>query len=136
MQSNTRRVAGNFLIYLAAIGLIGGSATKFLAVPAVVSMLNSAGFEGRIPLVATLELLSALLIAIPFTRSLGLPFVSAYLGGAIATDLQHGHPFLPAAILLAVIWTGMLLRHAQVAWSVDTGPLPARPQQQRVAQEA
>ena len=46
-----------------------------------------------------LEIVSAVLFLISFTRSLGLLLVSSFLGGAIATHLPHGQPIYQPAFV-------------------------------------
>src|SRR5213078_4407610 len=80
---------------------------KFAQVPQVVSELNGFGFQGKLMLIATGEALSALLLLVPPTRSIGVLLVSGLLGGAIATHMQHGQSYVgPAGIRLTVLHVG------------------------------
>jgi DoxX-like family len=108
---------GLALICLGSLALILSASTKFAQVPKIVAQLNAFGFQGKISFLAILELVCALLFLIPQTRSVGLVMVSAYLGGAIATHIQHGQPPTAPAIILAVIWIGTVIRHPQSLWS-------------------
>jgi len=100
--------------------LIGSAGAKFARVPKVVTELRAMGFDGyRVMLIAVLELLSALLFFIPSTRSAGLLLVSSFMGGAIATHVQHGQPFLQPAFLLSLLWLGAWLRHPEILWSLN-----------------
>lgn len=113
-----RRTAGNILIFLGGLVLLGSSLTKFAHVAPVVKQLAAIGFDGsRLMIIAALEMLSAALFLIPRTRSLGLLLVSSYLGGAIAAHLGHGEPVYQPALVLALLWFGAYLRHAEVVWS-------------------
>jgi len=117
-----RQLAGQILIYIAGFGLLAAAITKFAHLPPVVAQLTNAGFGGeKINLVASLELLSALLFLLPVTRSIGLPFASAFLGGAIATHVQTGEfaSALAPALFLSVCWTGAWLRCPEVLWSLN-----------------
>jgi len=115
-----RRLTGTILMGLGSVMLIGSAGAKFAHVPKVVSELSAMGFEGsRLMAIAATEIASALLFVIPITRSLGLLLISAYLGGAIATHVQHGQPFIQPAIVLAIIWAGTWLRHPVVLWSFN-----------------
>ena len=83
-----------------------------------VKSVRSMGFDGhKLMFIAVLEVLSALLFLIPFTRSIGLLMASAYLGGAVATHVGHDQPFIQPAIVVAVLWLGACLRHPQILWS-------------------
>ena len=75
----------------------------------------------KITLVAALELLSALLFLLPVTRSVGLPFASAFLGGAIAAHVRAGEfaGALWPALFMSVCWMGVWLRYPEVLWSLN-----------------
>src|SRR5438046_6143547 len=53
------RTAGNILIFLGGLAIIGSAGAKFAQVPQVVSELNGFGFEGKLMLIATGEAVSA-----------------------------------------------------------------------------
>src|SRR3989442_7465249 len=85
-----RQVAGGVLIALGGLVLLASAAAKFARVPPIVAELGAFGFAGsKLMLIAAIEAVSALLFLIPRTRSAGLLLVSSYLGGAIATHVQH-----------------------------------------------
>jgi hypothetical protein len=116
----TRRIAGLVLICLGSIVLIGSAGAKFAHVPKVVNEMGAMGFDGgRLTMIAVTEIASALLFLLSFTRSIGLLLVSAYMGGAIATHVQHGQPFIQPAVVLAILWAGTWLRHPQILWSMN-----------------
>ena len=120
--TGARQIFGQVLIYIAGFGLLAAAITKFAHLPPVVAQLTNAGFGGeKITLVASLELLSALLFLFPAARSLGLLLASAFLGGAVATHVQAGEyvgAFAPA-LFIFVCWLGAWLRHPEVLWSVN-----------------
>jgi hypothetical protein len=114
-----RRVAGNILIFLGAFMLAASAGAKFAHVPKVVTELGAFGFDGsRLMLIAVLELFSAALFALPASRAVGLLLVSAYMGGAIATHIQHGQAPLQPAVVLSILWLGAWLRHPESLWSL------------------
>ena len=104
-----RRLGLGLLIGPTAI-LAVSALSKLAGVPAVVTHLEALGFTRMVPLLGVLELASAALLAFPLTRPFGLFMASAFLGGAIATHLQHGMSPLPPAVPLALLWTGSALR--------------------------
>jgi hypothetical protein len=121
LTSKKRRVAGNMLIFLGGFVLVASAGSKFAHVPKVVSELGAMGFDGsRLMFIAVLEMLSAILFVVPFARAAGLLLVSAYMGGAIATHIQHGQSPLQPAIILAILWLGTWLRHPEVLWSANS----------------
>ena len=110
-----RRI-GLGLIVAPTVLLTGSALAKLAGVPAIVNPLEAVGFVGLVPLVGVLEFASAALLAFPLTRPLGLLMASAFLGGAIATHLQHGMSPVPPAALLGVLWIGAVLRR----WAART----------------
>jgi hypothetical protein len=121
LTSKKRRVAGNVLIFLGGFVLVASAGSKFAQVPKVVSELGAMGFEGsRLMFIAVLEMLSAILFVVPFSRAAGLLLVSAYMGGAIATHIQHGQSPIQPAIVLAILWLGTWLRHPEAVWSANS----------------
>ena len=120
-----RSITGTVLITLGGLLLLGSSSAKFAHVSGVVAQLAHVGIAGeKLTFVAALELLSALLFLTPPTRSAGLLFVSSFLGGAIATHLQHEQSIVAPSMVLLLVWVGTLLRHPQMLWSWT---LPATP---------
>ena len=118
-----RRIAGKILIFLGGLMLLGSATAKLAHVPKVVSELGAMGFDGsKLTFIALLEVVSALLFLIPLTRSLGLLLVSSFLGGAVATHLQHGQPMVQPSFALSLIWLGTWLRHRGMLWSFGSLP--------------
>jgi hypothetical protein len=133
MNGKTRRAIGTTLIVLGGALLLGSAGAKLAHVPQVVAQMNSVGFSGeKVTFVAILELVSALLFLIPATRSAGLLLVSSFLGGAIATHLQHGQPILPPSIMLMLLWLGAWLRHPVILWNATAAGQPMASERQVV----
>jgi len=64
-----------------------------------------------------LELAFTALYAIPRTAALGAVLLSAYLGGAVATQLRAGAGWFPTifpVLIGAILWAGIALRDARV----------------------
>jgi hypothetical protein len=120
--STARRRTGAALSILAGVLLLASGGVKLAGVPTVVHQLQKYGFVHTVPLVALLEIASGVLFLVPRTRSFGLVFASAFLGGAIATHVQHSETvqILPAAFVLALVWTGVWLEHPIALWSFET----------------
>src|SRR5579864_615512 len=115
MQTNSGKggaIAGSSMDYIVGFLLAGSSMAKFAGLPKVIEHLAALGFDGpKLTLIATLEILSAVLVLVPRTRVVGLLLASAYLGGAIATHIQHGQPPSQPAFVLALMWLGIWLRY-------------------------
>src|SRR5882724_12309043 len=119
-MSGKRQMTGNVLMILGGLMLIGSAGAKFAHVPKLVTELGAMGFDGnKLLFVAVLEVISALLFLVPLTRSAGLLLVSSFLGGAIATHLQHGQPIVQPSFVLVLIWFGTWLCHPELLWSLN-----------------
>ena len=123
-QQRTRRIAGNILIFLPGLVVTMSSIEKFAGMTAVVHNMAAEGFaNGKLTLVASLEILSAALFLFPRTRSLGVLLLSSFLGGAICTHVQMGEyaKAIAPSLLLTLAWAGTWLRHPQALWIPDRG---------------
>jgi hypothetical protein len=120
-EMTTTHRAGAVLIGLGGLVLLASATAKFARVPQITSQLGAFGFTGgKLTLIAVLEALSASLFLVRRTRSAGLLLVSAFLGGAIATHLQHGQSVLQPASVLALLWLGAWLRHPEMLWGIGS----------------
>src|SRR4051812_44862480 len=70
--------------------------------------------ERAIMPIAVVELLSAILYAIPQTSVLGAVLVTGFLGGAVATHARVGEPFIGPLALGVLAWVGLFLRDERV----------------------
>lgn len=123
-RTRTRRIAGNILIFLPGLVVTMSAIVKFAGVPGVVHNMAADGFsDGKLTLVAALEILSAALFLFPRTRSFGVLVLSSFLGGAICTHVQMSEyaKGIGPSILLTLAWIGTWLRHPQAFWSPDHG---------------
>jgi len=65
--------------------------------------------------VCIVEIVCALLYAIPQTAVLGAILLTGYLGGAVATHVRAGEPnWFIAVIVGVVVWLGLFLRDARL----------------------
>ena len=119
VDSIARRRVGTTLTILSSILLVGSGTAKLLGAPPMVEPLRAYGFTNTVPLVAALELGSGVLLLVRRTRSFGLLFASAFLGGAIATHVQHHEvvELFPAFVVLGIAWVGTWLKHPVTLWS-------------------
>lgn len=60
------------------------------------------------------ELASTLLYVIPQTSVLGAILLTGYLGGATATHVRAGDPFIIPVALGVLVWLGLFLREARI----------------------
>ena len=118
-RNRTRFVVGTVLIYVLGVMLVGSAVSKVAQIPKLVENFRAIGYAGsKLAFIAVLEAACAILLMLPRTQSLGLLLVSAYLGGAIAVHLGYGQPqAVVPALLLALLWSAIWLRHPHILWS-------------------
>jgi len=110
--SKTALVAGWILSALPALMLLMSGVMKLLQPEAVVKGSKDLGWEGESLLLALgiVEIGCTVIYLIPRTAVLGAILLTGYLGGAIATHVRIGEPFLPPLLLGVLVWLGLYLR--------------------------
>jgi hypothetical protein len=123
-RTNWGQVAGLVLHVLVGGLLIVTGARKLLgSVPP--EPLVRYGLAEQARLIGAGAVLTALLLLIPRTSSLGILLASSFWGGAICIHMAHGEPYLLQAVLLVLSWAGAYLRNPAAPGSLS-GPGIAR----------
>lgn len=113
--SNKARIAGWVLSILCILFLLFDSVMKFI--------MDSRSIEGTIrlgwpvsvvPILGIVLLGCTILYAIPRTAVLGAILLTAYLGGATATMVRIGEPFLFSVVFGIFVWAGLYLREPKL----------------------
>jgi hypothetical protein len=68
------------------------------------------GLGEQARLIGAGAIITALLLLIPRTSSLGILLTSSFWGGAICIHMAHGDPYLFQVVLLLLSWAGAYLR--------------------------
>jgi hypothetical protein len=77
--------------------------------------VGKAGYPpGALTPIAIVELACTLLYVIPRTSVLGAVLLTAYLGGAVATHVRVGEPFLVPMVVGIFAWAGLYARDARL----------------------
>lgn len=106
---------GRVLSTLPVLMLLMSAAMKFMRPPDVVKGFAQLGYPERLALpLGILELACTIVYVIPRTSVLGAILLTGYLGGAIATHVRVGEPFVIPVVLGVVIWVGLLLREGRL----------------------
>ena len=116
MNTKTRNIIGWVLTALLAFVFISSAFMKLSGSEQAVK--GAAGFgvtEGTLKLLGVIEIVSVLLFAIPRTGMLGLLLLSAYLGGAIATHLEHNLPITVPVVLQCLLWVTAAVRFPELS---------------------
>ena len=104
MNTKTRNIIGWVLTALIAAFLLFSASGKFMTDPKMQEMMAGMGLTpDKAHLIGALEILSVLLFVIPRTGVLGTLLLSAYLGGAIATHMEHAQAGPPTAAIIVEI---------------------------------
>jgi len=109
-------VAGRIVSALPVLALAISGSMKLARLPKVIDMfVHKFGYpENSLVAIGLLELACVLLYVIPRTRVLGALLLTAYLGGAVATHVRVGDPFLVPVVMGVLVWVGLYLRDPRV----------------------
>jgi len=100
---------------LPVLMLLFSAAMKFANPPPVVEGFGKLGWPENLAFgLGVVELACTIIYIIPRTAVLGAILVTAYLGGAVATHVRIGDPFIGPIIFGVFIWGGLFLRDARV----------------------
>ncbi|HMN40437.1 MAG TPA: DoxX family protein [Phycisphaerales bacterium] len=103
--------SGWILCILPAPLLLFSAFSKFQMSPDTAKGFEHLGWPTRVatPL-GIVEAACVVLYLIPQTAVLGTILLTGYMGGAIATHVRIGEPFIVQAALPIVVWLGLYLR--------------------------
>ena len=116
-----RRIAGLVLHVLIGGLLIFTGSQKILG-SAPPAPLVKFGLGEQARLIGAGAIVTALLLLIPRTLSLGVLLTSAFWGGANCIHMAHGEPYLLQAVLLVLSWAGAYLRNPATLGSFSGPP--------------
>ena len=116
MNSKTRNIIGWVLTGLLAFVFLGSAIMKLTANADMLKNAAAWGISaGTFHFIAFIEIISFLLFAIPRTGVLGTLLLAAYMGGAIATHLEHGLSVVPPVIVEALVWITAAIRFPELS---------------------
>jgi len=109
---------GQFFSGLVLLFMVFDGVIHLLKIAPVVDAFAQLGYplETAVPL-GVLELACVALTVIPATRVLGALLLTAYFGGAVATQLRVSAPLFPMTfpiLLGGLLWGGLFLHDARV----------------------
>jgi len=115
--SSKRLWAGRIVSALAALLLLFSGTMKLFKVPAVIEGMAHYGYpEHLIVLIGMLEVGCTIVYLVPRTAVLGAILMTAYLGGATATNVRVGDSSFVGPILAGVfVWAGLYLRDKRLS---------------------
>lgn len=115
MDLKTKKIISGVLTGLVAALFLFSASGKLLGSEEGLKMASSYGLTPTaFQILGVVELVSVILFVIPRTGVLGTMLLTAYLGGAIATHLEHAEPIFIACVILAVLWLIAIFRFPEL----------------------
>jgi uncharacterized membrane protein YphA (DoxX/SURF4 family) len=111
MTTKTINIINWVLAGLVAFIFIGSAFSKLTANADALKM--GAGFgisASSFTTLGIIEIVAAILFLVPRTAVLGSLLLVAYMGGAIATHLEHGQPLMAPCMIAAFVWIVAVIR--------------------------
>jgi hypothetical protein len=116
MNSKTRNIIGWVLTGLLAALFLFSASMKFMPNGDAAKGMAAMGLSAsNVMLIGVVEILSLLFFIIPRTGLLGTLLLAAYLGGAIATHLEHGQSVMMPVIIECVVWITAVIRFPELS---------------------
>jgi len=116
MNSKTKNITGWVLTGIIVLMMAASATDKIRGSEQALEMTKSFGIApGTYSLLGIIELLSVLLFAFPRTGILGTLLLASYLGGAIATHLQHQQNILFPMGIEVLVWITATIRFRELS---------------------
>jgi hypothetical protein len=104
-SEKSKRIIKGILTGLVAMVFVGSTLGKFFPNAEALKMAASFGIDGDTnTMLGVVELICVGLFILPRTGVLGTLLLSAYMGGAIATHLEHGVSIVAPCIIQTVLF--------------------------------
>lgn len=115
MSQKASKIIGWTLSILLAFMFTMSAVMKLTQNETAVVQATSVGIDATTYMyIGIVEIVSLVLFLIPRTGVIGSLLLIAYMGGAIATHLQHGQPIIMAVVFQIVLWIAALLRFPEL----------------------
>ena len=102
---------GRVLSGLVVAALLASGVMKFFGGPEMEKGMEHLGWPMKLAIaLAILEITVTIIYAIPQTSVVGAILIAGYMGGAIATHVRVGDPFIFQIVIGLVAWLGIYLR--------------------------
>jgi len=115
MSPKAKKITGWVITILAGLAFVMSAFMKLTSPADGGKMAAMMGLSGStIKIIGVVELLSFLLFVIPRTGVLGTLLLAAYMGGAIATHIEHQLPFYGPVVIECLVWIAAVLRFPEL----------------------
>jgi hypothetical protein len=116
MTPKTKNITGWILTGILAFVFLGSAFMKFKGGEEMAKNMAAMGLTAStVKIIGLVEVLSIVLFIIPRTGLLGTLLLAAYLGGAIATHLEHADSILVPTILQCIVWITAVIRFPELS---------------------
>ncbi len=115
MSEKTKKIIYWALTGLVAFIFLGSAVGKFTADQKALEMAASMGLDANtFKMLGFIEILCLVLFILPRTGIIGTLLLCAFIGGAIATHLEHGQSFVAQCIIQAFLWVVAFYRFPEL----------------------
>ena len=117
------RIGGLVLhVLIGGLVIFGGVMKLAGMMPPEATQKLPAGISGHLKLIGGGELITAILLIVPYTSSLGVLLASGFWGGVICFHMAQGDDFIVPSVFLLLTWLGAYLRNPSVLYSFSGRP--------------
>lgn len=115
MKLKVIKLSGLTLTVLLSALFSMSAITKIIKADSAVQQAQSIGIDaGTNQILGIIELAAVILFIIPRTGMVGALLLMSYMGGAIATHVQHGQPLAFVILIQSLIWITAALRFKEL----------------------
>lgn len=115
MSQKVINITGWVLTVILALLFIMSAAAKLTQNETALAQAAAAGFDATTyQIIGIVEIISLVLFLIPRTGILGTLLLVAYMGGAIATHVQHQEPIMVPVLIQMLLWITAFLRFPEL----------------------
>jgi hypothetical protein len=118
----TNKTVAWVLTGLISLAFLGSAIGKLMANAEALKMAEQFGIDASTYLyIGIIELICLILFIIPRTGILGTLLLSAYMGGAIATHLEHGQSVIAPCVVQTVLFLVAFYRFPELRTTLFKG---------------
>jgi hypothetical protein len=115
MSEKTKKIIDWVLTGLVAFVFVGSAIGKLTANADALKMAANFGLDAAtFKMIGVVEIVAIVLFIIPRTGILGTLLLAAYMGGAIATHLEHGESIMAPCVIQAFVWIVAVYRFPEL----------------------
>lgn len=115
MSNKIKKITVITLVAIIAIIFLGSAAGKVFGSEQMVKMAAGFGFSTvSFKVLGIIEILAVVSFIFPRTGVFGTVLLAAYMGGGIATHLQHGQPIMVPVIIECLIFVTAAVRFPEL----------------------